>query len=647
MVEGTLLSSGSDDASNRRDDGTTCIDEGENNTSGLSPASVAHTLNNTDERLDTVWKNIERDFANNRRTSPPKSPLEVDDHALDEYNNIDTGDVIMNEGLTSSSSEDVSPLMAHSESDLTLQISNKTSSSLVPIPINSHAAADANDYDDSNHNQHITQQIVNNNSTNKHQSLLQKYRYFLQKNEMSIDILESIMERFVFYGYLFKHDHHNISTEMYYAIWNSIRWFNDVVLVGWGEGMGMTLGRKDEWLISSSSSQQQLGPTRKSLSEAILLKLNSIVPILRSVLTATTCLYPAMEAWSRRSIYTRSLGTSSLIDNNGEEASRRYHAARVSYRLERVKFVARLALLSISWWARQNRHRKNTNDTHENDGERMSPFMPSLLRRGGELDPYEQLVPLKDAEEESKVAQYVGRRTGRRSIARSSSVTSASSFPSSSQLSCTSPSSSSSVIAKFSTLVKWLISKLTSSKSSIIYVYAVGELLHILRPLYWSHAESSQWHQQFQQRFTKSSLKMSQKSSNLGSSYSYAIWKAWFISLLMDLVSDKLLQLSFDSGDEQYSNRRESGSGGRRHSNQYSVSSSAEQAKRDELNRRRSRHKLYLLRSPMYNAVTHPVATQLGRMLSMIPSFGLGQWGAEYILDMMSYWNENHFMLES
>ena len=109
MVEGTLLSSGSDDASNRRDDGTTCIDEGENNTSGLSPASVAHTLNNTDERLDTVWKNIERDFANNRRTSPPKSPLEVDDHALDEYNNIDTGDVIMNEGLTSSSSEDAPP----------------------------------------------------------------------------------------------------------------------------------------------------------------------------------------------------------------------------------------------------------------------------------------------------------------------------------------------------------------------------------------------------------------------------------------------------------------------------------------------------------------------------------------------------------
>ena len=642
MEEGSLYSGGYDDESSNRKNGPHDGDNN-NNTSGLSPASVAHTLShNTDERLDKVWSSVEHDFANNnRRTSPPKSPLEEeDDHdALDEQNNnINSGDLTMNESLTSSS-EYVSPLMmAHSESDLTLQISNKTSSSsLVPISINNSHTAGINCHGSSDH-QHNTQQIYNN-SNNKHQSLLQKYRNFLQKYDMSIDILESIMERFVFYGYLFKHDHHNISTEMYYAIWNSIRWFNDVVLVGWGEGMGLTLGRKDEWLISSSSSS--------SLSEAISLELNSIVPILRSVLTATTCLYPAMEAWSRRStIYTpRSpLGTSRLIDNNGEEeAARRYYSsARVSYRLERVKFVARLALLSISWWARRNRHRKNKDDTHENDGERMSQsLMPSLLRRGGELDPYEQLLPLKDAEEESKVAQYVGRRTGRRSIARSSSVTSPSSFPSSSQLSCISPPCSSPFIANCSSLIKWLISKLTSSKSSIIYVYAVGELLHILRPLYWSHAESIQWHQQHKQR-SKSSPKMSQKQS-----YSYAIWKAWFISLLMDFLSDKLLQLNVDSGDEQCSNRRKSGSGGR-HSNQHGVlSSSAEQAKQDELNRRRSRHKLYLLRSPMYNAVTHPVATQLARVVSMIPSFGLGQWGAEYILDMMSYWNENHFMLES
>ena len=42
-------------------------------------------------------------------------------------------------------------------------------------------------------------------------------------------------------------------------------------------------------------------------------------------------------------------------------------------------------------------------------------LLPTLLRRGGELDPYEQLVHLKDAEDEAKVVQYVGKRTDRRS----------------------------------------------------------------------------------------------------------------------------------------------------------------------------------------------------------------------------------------
>ena len=34
-----------------------------------------------------------------------------------------------------------------------------------------------------------------------------------------------------------------------------------------------------------------------------------------------------------------------------------YRAAQVSYRLERVRFVARLTLLSISWWAQYRRRR--------------------------------------------------------------------------------------------------------------------------------------------------------------------------------------------------------------------------------------------------------------------------------------------------
>ena len=596
----------------------------------VSAAAAPH-CNSTDERLDSVWNCVEHEY--NKRTSPPKSPLEEA---------IDGGEIANGVKKELSTSDYISPLMAppiiHTN-DTSLQPNNATHlMSMSSYDTNSMTYSQSH----GTMNQSNTQSTIPTN--NNKQSMIQKYRTFLQQNQLSIDLLENVMERFVFYGYLFKeHDHSGISTELYYAIWNSIRWLNDVVLSGWGEGMGVTVGKRDEWL-SNNVSGTSLSEEKKgvSLSDSILLKLNTAVPILRAILTATTCIYPAMEAWSRRS----TIHSSRSLLGNGENNSiiRQSRAAQVSYRLERIKFVARLALLSISWWAQQHRRRNQQLDDNDQQKERI----PTLLRRGGELDPYEELVPLQDAEDEAKVVQYVGRRTGRRSIAaRPSSTKPSSPSSTSSQLSSV---LSSSVISNVTTLIKRL-AKLLSSKHRILYVYAVGELLHILRPLYWSHAET----RQYQKQRRLSSMNIPQKQSSLNFSCSFGIWKAYFISLMMDLISDKLLQLSY-GGDttstklSSQSQRRGSlfgsrgSSGGRQGS---LASSSAEQAKHDELNWRRSRHSLYLLRSPMYNTVTQPVATFLGRVVSMIPSFGLCQWAVEYVLDMMSYWNENHFMLES
>jgi len=586
--------------------------------------------NSTDDRLDNAWLSVERPLeTNNKRTSPPKSPLEevIDDNE------------VRNGGVRKElSAEYISPLMAppiHISNDRSLQPNNATH--LMSMSSNHSLAETSMIYEYSQDNQNNTQPTIPTN--NNKQSLVQKYRAFLQQNQLSIDLLENVMERFVFYGYLFKeHDHSGISTELYYAIWNSIRWLNDVVLVGCGEGMGVTVGKRDEWLCSNNGTSLSKWKKGVSLSDSILLRLNRAVPILRTILTATTCIYPAMEAWSRRS----TIHSSRSLLYNGENNSiiRQSRAAQASYRLERIKFVARLALLSISWWAQQQR-RRNQQDGNDQQRERI----PTLLRRGGELDPYEELVHLQDADDEVKIVQYVGRRTGRRSIAARLSLTAPSS-PTSSQLSSV---LSSSIISNVTILIKRL-ARLLSSKHRILYVYAVGELLHILRPLYWSRAET----RQYQKQSRLSSMNIPQKQSSLNSSYSFGIWKAYFISLMMDLVSDKLLQLS-DGEDTTSSNsqsqRRGSLFGGRgsiggRQSSS-APSSSAEQAKHDELDWRRSRHNLYLLRSPMYNTVTQPVATLLGRVVSMIPSFGLGEWAVEYVLDMMSYWNENHFMLES
>jgi len=400
----------------------------------------------------------------------------------------------------------------------------------------------------------------------------------------------------------------------------------------------------------------------------LLQLLTKVVPMLRAIITATTCIYPAMEAWSRRSRishpsqygtpllpyieeseqqhqhsnsqqeYQTMFATTTdlpLQKRRREWESRQCRAAQVSYRLERVRFLARLALLSISWWAQRHRRRrcsgegddgdaKNVMSRRGNNEEDRTAWLPSLLRRGGELDPYEQLVPLKDAEEEANVVQYVGRRTGRRSIVarKSSSRTRSRGGPSSLSFSSVSNASVS--------FAKWM-SQLASSKSKVLCIYAVGEVLHILRPLYWSRAQNKAWH-------GRRSPSSSRKIPRNPSSYSFAIWRAWCISLLMDLTSDKLLRVA-DGGDgtRLHPQIRPNGS----------VSPpSAEQARLEELEWRRGRLKLYLLRSPAYNVMTRPLATLIGRFVSAIPSLGLGRWASEYALDVMSYWNDNHFMLE-
>ncbi|KAL7469468.1 hypothetical protein ACHAXS_009721 [Conticribra weissflogii] len=520
-------------------------------------------------------------------------------------------------------------------------------------------------------------------------SILQKYRTFLQKHEPSLILLEHVMERFVFYRYLFHHDHRGIRTELYYATWNVIRWMNDVILVGWGEGMGLTVGRREEWLGKERTFA--VGNTGNGSQEAwdyiqdwILARLNHVVPLIRAALTATTCLYPAVEAWSRRGIRPRRNGmgrrplltfeedpynlqlkeyqwratTTDPSPNRRRKAweSTQQTMAEASRRLERLRFYGRLGLLAISRWARYRRNCAHSTCQEDEEDDEMSHSrrfgqkkqkcvsVPSVLRGGGELDPYERLVPLEEAEDEAKIVQYVGRRTGRRSVSRSTGL---------------SKSSKSSrgvrTIPFGANLVRWLSRAASFDCNHILYAYALGEFLHILRPYYWSNAECTEW--RGRSSASRTTIPHGNRSKRRMTSYSFTLWKAWWISLLMDLLSDKLLRVSTVNGNEntQSSNRNtrrgsllSRGSG--RHSipdSSSSSSPSAEQAKLEELDGRQSRHVLHLLRSPMYDCVTRPLVMFAGRVLAMFPTFGLGRWAAGYALDMMNYWNEHRFMLES
>ena len=114
------------------------------------------------------------------------------------------------------------------------------------------------------------------------------------------------------------------------------------------------------------------------------------------------------------------------------------------------------------------------------------------------------------------------------------------------------------------------------------------------------------------------------------------------MSLLTDLISNKLLHansISMDSTPFGHTAREEGGN-----SQTFMLpTSSFEQTKLEQLKMRQRRHRLYLLRSP---TTTQPLAIFLGKVVSSVPSFGLGRWASEYVLDMMNYWSENHYMLE-
>ncbi|KAK1735821.1 hypothetical protein QTG54_013527 [Skeletonema marinoi] len=502
----------------------------------------------TQHRLDAAWEAAEHE-ANNMTTPLSSSPPNSDDARCSSPS-----------PLTSSLDYDASapPLNGSSIDNTTyyedpfLLPSNETSpTSLASSP--------------SSLSQTITQ---HQNSPQQQQlletpSLLSRYKTFLQNHSSLLSLIEMIMERFVFYGHLFKTTHQYddeergiLQMEMYYATWNIIRWINDVVLLGVGGGMGLTVGTREEWLLlqesclSNNNNNNNSNDNKLSLNQWIRTRLDTIIPIIRATLTATTCIYPAVEAFSRRTNTTTN--HHHRIENDDWDG-RRHKAAIVTYRLERVRFMGRMCLLVISWWARLQRKRQQQQQQQQQSQKKESDttIIPLLLQRGGELDPYEQVVPLKHAEDEA-------RQRG-------------------------------------------------------------------------------------------------------GMYNSWSIWKAWLVSLLMDLISDKLLRLTNNSGgggDAAVMNNHRQGSSVRRGSKQSaqqhqhyqsypSSPSSAEEANLAELEWRRSRHGLYLLRSPMYDVVTRPVASFIARVVSMVPSMGLGRWAAEYVLDMMSYWNDNHFMLET
>jgi hypothetical protein len=582
----------------------------------------------------------------------------------DTHESVAIANRVWNESSSSSSSSNVSPLMARDSSSVAFEdttigrpmpLSSPTgriSSLMMARPPPSALVHNDtsiirtnnpnNRYSPPSNYYYDAQKKTDDSYINS--TLVQKYRHFLIRHEASLGIFERLMENFEYY-ILFRYNN-GLHIEIYYSLWNIIRWMNDVVLYGWGVGMGTLLGTRDELLLRIGNKTSNNGKDNDGLLSSR--RIDWIVRMLRAALTATSCIHPALDAWCYHSLRfhnTRYLGTppQRAVSYDADHHERREEmeligggkarAAYMSYQLERVKFVARMTLLAISWWTQHQRRRRKIllNNNEENNATIMheksnwncnsSTLIFPILRGGGELDPHECVTSLKDMDDEMKVTNYVGKRTGRRSVART--YTSAQCTT----LSCCQPSTT------LPSLDCWLL-KLMTLENRILYIHAIGEFLHILRPLYWSR-ETSKW------RSSNATL----STTSTHHQQSYPIWKAWFMSLLMDLISNKLLHtnsISMDSTPSGHTAREEGG----KSQTCMLPTSSFEQTKLEQLKTRQRRHRLYLLRSPMYDTITQPLAIFLGKVVSYVPSFGLGRWASEYVLDMMNYWSENHYMLE-
>ena len=111
--------------------------------------------------------------------------------------------------------------------------------------------------------------------------------------------------------------------------------------------------------------------------------------------------------------------------------------------------------------------------------------------------------------------------------------------------------------------------------------------------------------------------------------------KSWIIGLAMDVISHRLTLAATGSSVDNVPFR-----GQINNSNANLPPATAE-----ELKRRKVRWMLYLLRCPVWDVLTRPMAGGLADLVSRFVPL-LGRPLATYVMDLLVYWQRHHFMLE-
>lgn len=427
------------------------------------------------------------------------------------------------------------------------------------------------------------------------------YREFIQKYRVLLRFAEDGLSRLVLYaptrfvahmeGDIFdEKGNRKILPETLYALIHLWSLLNDVLYHGCGEGNGFTVGALQDKescddVLSSGENETKVQQFSTSAHTTT---------VLRSILSIVECLSPALEV----SAYYRNARIRSLDQTMKRKnadwilSKRRKNALEMSAKVETVKFICRLGLVAAHYSTYLKRM-ASLGGNHEKMMKLWSGM--GILQYGGGLDPNEHVTSTKCENDRVKKLLYVGRRTGKQC-----GVTNRNRFEIPRISSSDHPQGNKSL----SSLSLRLIG---SSPSSKMLMIMAGELLHIYRPFY----------------FIQSLLK--HKRDEIDSRRKKML-KSWILSLLMDVLSQKLTLL------------------GKTVHRQYSMVDTSSESTKIELYHRKMKWVLYLLRAPVWDMMTHPLLEIVGDVMDYVPF--IGKPLARYIVDVVSYWEKWHFMTE-
>ena len=467
----------------------------------------------------------------------------------------------------------------------------------------------------------------------KLKKVLQSYTHMVRFYRPLLQLVESSISKILLYRTptLKSADENiylsNLQSEICFVLLNLVSFVNNIIYYGIGDHQsGFTL---------SNNLDTELGNTERAKA--------SLPLVLCLFLSSIDCIQPAVESVAISSNLQNHLRNHNYDPRLNYEQQklvmkRESHPWNTIVRLEMIKSILRIMLLihyHYRYYFVKKKYIRIMKDMPfgileaggvfspgENDNVSSSSYFAKLLNENIAQELYE-------VRRETSMNGYIGRRTGWNGINDLQKNENKMSLE---------RMKTANNVRKASTIFqriyqKWMqyVNVVISSRCMIQCLTMTGDLLHILRPLYYARMQHHHHYFLTSARYQNSYRPRRQKFKTISP------LRCWIISLLIDLVSQKMiyvgLRLLKNKNLKQFYQKVPT------HTTITNELSFISRRTNDELVRRKQRLILYLLRSPIWYTITEPV---LLRFIDKVLGIRIGQ----YIRGIATYWQQHHFMLD-